>query len=184
MSGRYVFPVLLMTATLFSLRAGAAGFVTARDIRPQTVSCGAEKNVVSLSGLKARYTLYEKNLAALKVQKCEKIQAGRQIFYSVLLTGEIHETSGTQKVFIFELAELKGSALNTVRSEVVDQFELAGDPASTELKQGIRTRWGRDKKDQAVMLEITIVAPNEPPEPYLVKYNAKSAWFEDIFSKK
>lgn len=164
--------------------ASAQNFQIQKSIKRQAIDCKAEKNVISFAKVNQKYTLYDQNLTPVKVMKCEKIEISKDlVFYSVLFGSHIQETSGTQRILIYELAQPStGKGMKTVRSEVVDQVELAGDPASDKFEFGIETQWGQDAKDKSVLVQVRIFSKKEKPAPFYLKYNAKNVWFEDVVS--
>ena len=170
-----------MILVLLSTTAKAQEFVKS-TAKPETVSCSLHKNAVVLAKSKLSYELYEKNLKSIKILKCEQIKIGEQTFYTVLHSGEIQEAMGTQKILVYDVTLLDKKTLKTVRSEVVDQMELSGDPASTDFSYAAKTQWGQAKADKSVMLQIEISAKNDKADPYLLKLNNKSMWFENVFA--
>ncbi|AGH95413.1 hypothetical protein [Pseudobdellovibrio exovorus] len=166
------------------LSAGAQNFQLQKSIKRQAIDCSAEKNVITFAKTNQKYVLYDQNLTPVKVMKCEKIEVSKDlVFYSVLFGSHIQETSGTQRILIYELAQpASGKSMKTVRSEVVDQVELAGDPASDKFEFAIETQWGQDAKDKSVLLQVRIYSKKEKPEPFYLKYNAKNVWFENVIS--
>ena len=151
---------------------------------PEKISCAAQKNKINFAGNKATYKLYDKSIGAVKAIKCEIIKLKGLTFYSALISAEVTELNVKQKVLLYEVALASKQGLKTVRSEVVDQIELAtGDLANPNFELGLQSAWGLDKKDSSILLKIDILEKNQTSMPYYLKYNAKNQWFENIFSK-
>lgn len=151
---------------------------------PEKISCAAQKNKISFAGNKAAYKLYDKSIGSVKAVKCEVIKLNGLTFYSALVSAEVTELNVKQKVLLYEVAVENKQGLKTVRSEIVDQIELAsGDLANPNFELGLQSSWGLDKKDSSIILKIDILEKDKPSEPYYLKYNAKNQWFENIFKK-
>lgn len=151
---------------------------------PEKVSCAAQKNLIKFAGTKSAYKLYDKSIGSVKAIKCEIVKLNGLIFYSALISAEVTELNVKQKVLLYEVAVSNKQGLKTVRSEIVDQIELAsGDLANPNFELGLQSAWGLDKKDQSILLKIDILEKDQTSEPYYLKYNAKNQWFENIFKK-
>ena len=151
---------------------------------PEKISCAAQKNKINFAGNKATYKLYDKSIGSVKAIKCEIIKLNGLTFYSALISAEVTELNVKQKVLLYEVALENKQGLKTVRSEIVDQIELAsGDLANPNFELGLQSAWGLDKKDSSILLKIDILEKDKTSEPYYLKYNAKNQWFENIFKK-
>ena len=151
--------------------------------QPAKIDCKLNKNSVQFKDLKPLYRLYDKNISEVKIEKCEKITVQKQVFYTVLYSTYVKELGSSQKVLIYEvaLASHKSKIPQTVRSEIVDQVDLSGDPVDLGFQSSIESSWGKNKKDNSIMLKLNIMTKNEKPFPYYLKFNTKSIWFENIF---
>jgi hypothetical protein len=151
---------------------------------PVKISCAAQKNKINFAGNKLPYKLYDKSIGMVKALKCEIIKLNGLTFYSALISAEITELNVKQKVLLYELAVENKQGLKTVRSEIVDQIDLAsGDLANPNFELGLQSVWGLDKKDSSILLKIDILEKNQMSEPYYLKYNVKNQWFENVFKK-
>lgn len=156
----------------------AADFV--KTTQPKTVKCSLSQKTVTLPD--GRYTLYETNLRGIKLIKCEQVQIGKTKFYTVQVSGEIHNAPTDQKVMLYEVAMLNGKKkLGTVRTETIDQIELSGDPASLDFRTTLVTEWGQHKTDKKPMIKMEFQDKTGKSDPLYVKLNAKSDWMEDVF---
>lgn len=155
------------------------------ELKPQKIECSNKNQVIQFAGAKSEYSIYDKNSSGIKIQSCEKIKIKNLEFYTVLFNNEIHEGPMIQKVLTYEVALLsKSGAIQTVRSEVVDQLELSGDLPNTDFDSTIHVAWGQSKKDGRVLLKVEVRSKNEKPLNYLLKLNSKMSWFENLFEKK
>jgi hypothetical protein len=175
---KYTFLVLLLRT--FSAYAG--DFQALKEM-PQKIICSSEKQSVSLETLKNKYTIYDKNSRDIKLIKCEKIRINDLNFYTLLISSEVMDGIEPQKVLTFEIAlfDKKTNSLKTVRSEIVDQIETSGDSVLTDFESILKTQWGTGPKDKNIKLKIEISEKNEKSKPYMLKFNTKSQWFENIF---
>lgn len=176
---KYVLIIILLSVT-----AIADDFQPIKS-RPEKITCTFNKDSISFSGLKQTYAIYDKNSASIRLINCEKIQIKDQIFYTALFTSEVFEGSDLQKVLTYEVALLnkKTAMPETVRSETVDQIDMSGDTSDTNFHSTLKTEWGQSKKDNVAMLKIEMIPDKEKPFAYFLKYNGKSAWFENQFEK-
>jgi hypothetical protein len=166
----------LILTLLVSVSTWAAATQT---ITPQNISCKVSKNTVAFAGVKTAYTLYDKNLTDVKTIKCEKVQMNGMNFYTVHYTAELHEAMQTNKILMYEVALLNKKGLSTVRSEVVDEFTVAGEAHGFDLS--IKPEWLLSSADKSVQIKISISSKKDKPESYNIKFNPKSLWFEDVF---
>lgn len=168
---------------LFTLTAQANEF-QAIKYRPEKIECANKKEIITFSGLKQPYVIYDKNSSSIKLISCEKIQIKGLIFYTALFSSEITEGVSVQKILTFEVALLnkKLNSLQTVRSEIIDQIELSGDLTNTNFDSSIKSEWGQSKKDGRVLLKIEMSTENEKPFSYLLKLNSKLTWFENLIN--
>lgn len=180
--------ILLSAFLVLTSATQALGQNLALDFVPQSklaqkVECKLNKNHVEFAGLKSAYRLYDKHISDIKIVNCEKIAINTQIFFTVTYSTTINELSSSQKVLIYEvvLANHKSKLPQTVRSEIVDQLDLSGDPAHNTFQNSLQAQWGLHKTDKSILLKLNIVNKNEKPFPYYLKYNTKSLWFENIF---
>lgn len=151
-------------------------------LKPQKIQCSNKNQVIQFAGTKSAYSIYDKNSSTLKLLTCEKIKIKNLEFYTALFTNEIFEGTTSQKVLTFEVALLtKSGAIQTVRSELVDQLELGGDLPNTNFDSSIHVAWGQSKKDDRVLLKVEIRNKNEKPLSYVLKLNPKMQWFENQF---
>lgn len=155
------------------------------ESKPVKIECSNKNQIIQFAGTKSSYTIYDKNSSAIKLLNCEKIQLKDLVFYTVLFSQEIHEGPTNQKVLTYEVALVtKTGAFQTVRSELVDQIELAGDLIDTNFDSTIHVTWGQSKKDNRVLLKVEIRTKREKPLTYILKLNPKMSWFENLFEKK
>ncbi len=175
-----IYTFLFLLLSTFS--AHAEDFQTLKEI-PQKIKCSSEKQSVSLDTLKNKYTIYDKNSRDIKLVKCEKIRINDLSFYTLLFSSEVMDGTEPQKVLTFEIAffDKKTNSLKTVRSEIIDQVEISGDSVLTQFESILKTQWGKGHKDKNILIKIEISEKNEKSKPYLLKFNSKSQWFENIF---
>ena len=178
-----LFRTIFISTLFFGLGATAQQFEPNKT-NPEKISCAAQKNKISFAGTKSIYKLYDKSIGSVKAIKCEIVKLKGLTFYTALISAEVTEMNVKQKVLLYEVALESKQNLKTVRSEVVDQIELAsGDLANPNFELGLQSAWGVDKKDSSILLKIDILEKNQTSTPYYLKYNAKNQWFENVFSK-
>jgi hypothetical protein len=175
---KYTFLVLLIGA----ISVHAEDFKVTKE-QPKKIICSNEKESVSLDNIKNKYILYDKNSRNIKLVKCEKIRIKDLSFYTLLFNSEVMEGTEAQKVLTFEVAvfDKKTNSLKTVRSEIVDQVEISGDSVWLQFDKSLKAEWGMGLKDKNIKLKIEISEKKQKSKPYLLKYNSKSEWFENIF---
>lgn len=151
--------------------------------QPKTTACSETKGNINFAEVKKTYSTYDRNSKAMKILSCEKIQINDSIFYIALFSSEIMEGTEPQKVLTYEvtLLDKKSKSLNTVRSETVDQIDMTVDQVEDKFAVILKTEWGISKKDKSILLKIDAHEKNEKPDPYTLKFNVKSQWFEDVF---
>lgn len=180
-------PVLLVvllsavasTASAQNTAPIAANFI--KTEQPKAVKCSLSQKSVTLPD--GRYKLYETNLRDIKLIKCEQVQIGKIKFYTVQVSGEIHNAPADQKVKLYEVVMLDSKKkLSTVRTETIDQIELSGDPASLDFRTSLAAEWGQHKKDKRPMIKMEFHDKTGKSDPLYVKLNAKSDWMEDVFA--
>lgn len=149
----------------------------------QVVSCSNKNNIITFSDIKNNYTLYDKNSASVKIQKCEKIKIDNLIFYSLYFSSEIQEGLEFQKALSFEIAyyDQENKKLITVRSETIDQLENKGDPVNAQFENSIKPTWSYSQSKKTILLKVEIMNKTEKIEPYFLLFNKKKLWFENIF---
>lgn len=173
-------PILVLLFTLI-LQALANDF-RPLDFKPRKIECSNKNQVIQFADAKSAYSIYDKNSSAVKLLSCEKIKIKNLEFYTALFTNEIHEGTSRQKVLTFEVALLtKTGALQTVRSEIVDQLELSGDLPNLNFDSSIFATWGQSKKDDRVLLKVEVRTKNEKPLAYMLRLNPKTLWLENQF---
>ncbi len=174
--------LLLALTVLLSLVAKSQEFVDSKTL-PEKTPCSFSKNVLTFSDLKQTYKLYEKNISATQVVKCEKVKINDLTFYSVLYVTAIADLGADKKAMIYEVASINNAKkiLTTVRSEVVDELDQSGDSTATQFQNSLKVQWGSSSIDKSVLLRLTVFSANEKPFSYLLKYNPKSVWFENKF---
>ncbi|MEQ1722294.1 MAG: hypothetical protein ABL930_03905 [Pseudobdellovibrio sp.] len=175
---KYIFLVLLLGAA-----SGHAEEFQALKEEPKKINCSNNKESVTFDALKSKYTIYDKNSRDIKLIKCEKIQIKDLSFYTLLISSEVMDGTEPQKVLTYEVVVLdkKTNSLKTARSEIVDQIDISGDSVPTQFESTLKIKWGIGAKNKNVQLRIELSEKNEKPKPYLLKFNTKSQWFENIF---
>lgn len=162
---------------------------------PEKIDCTykkeAKKETIHFANSVQPYEIYDKNSSSIELINCEKIQIKDLVFYTILFSSKIYTGSIPHKTLAFEVALLNKqlskqpnkilNSLQTVRSEVIDQIELSGDLVNTNFDSTIKTEWGLSKKDSEVLLKIEITTINTKPFSYLLKFNPKSLWLENLF---
>ena len=172
---------VLVLLILISQQAFADDF-RASESKPQKIECSNKNEMVQFSGGRAAYTIYDKNSTAVKLLSCEKIKIKNSEFYTAIFTSEIIEGAISKKVLTYEVALVtKTGALQTVRSELVDQLELSGDLPNTNFDSSIKVAWGQSRKDERILLKVEIKSKNETSLIYILKLNSKNLWFENQF---
>lgn len=176
---KYICLFLLLTQA-----AQTQEFQSAKD-QAKKIACSESKSQIVFSDIQKPYSLYDKNSTSIKIFSCEKIQLKEYIFYSIVFSSEIREGTEPQQVLTYEVAlyDKKSNNLKTVRSETIDQIDTSGDQAESKFETRFKSEWGLAKKDGQILLKINAHAKNEKPEPYLLKFNTKSQWFENHFEK-
>ena len=166
----------------FGMHVSANEFVASTQT-PETVPCATSKSQLKFKENHPSYKFYDKNLSAVNVLRCEKIKLNGQKFYSVYFSAEVSSASGKLKALIYEVAvqEKLSGALKTVRSEIIDQYELSADSVNDKFEYALKADWGTEKKNSATVLRINIFKAGEASTPYHLRLNKKQNWFENAF---
>lgn len=172
-------------AILFFLitSVSVAGEFNLSKVKLEKIKCSYNNGRITFADIKTNYQPYEKKMENVKSLACEKIQTQGLQFYTLQFNSVINVATGAKKIFVFEVALLdkKTNALQTVRSEIIDQIDLSGDVADTEFTRSFRFHWGQSQKDKKIMLQLELSEKNEKSFSYALKLNSKKTWFENVF---
>jgi hypothetical protein len=168
---------------LFISGGAYAGEFSQSKVQPVKTPCVVKNNTISFSEIKKEYKIYESKAQSVKAIECHKIEIQGLTFFSSQFSNVIEASSGPKKILTYEVAlyDQKSKSLHTVRSEVLDQYDLAVDAPAADLSNTMKALWGQSQKDKRVMLKLTQLEKNSKPFSFLLKLNSKKTWFENVF---